>query len=189
MNLLPQGIEKDISDRIRRGDSAAMKSLYDLMQPYLDGVCSRYLNDDDDVKDALQEVFIKIFSEFGKFKYRGQGSLQAWTKRIAVNEALMRLRSRKRSRLVPLDEREVDGDCDEGAEIEDISAEDLLGFIRLLPEQYRTVFNLYILDDMSHKEIASVLGISESTSASNLHRAKKLLTQMILSYRQAKDYD
>ena len=151
---------------------------------HLAAVCARYVPDDETVKDLLQEVFIKIYTRFDSFEYRGPGSLQAWCRRIAVNESLLYLRRTRREAETPL---EAVGDLpqpDEEPQIADIPQAEVLAMVRRLPDRYRTVFNLYVFEEMSHKEIAGQLQIGESTSASNLHRAKALLTRWINEYRR-----
>ena len=165
--------EEQIIRLVQSGDTTAMRSLYNLHIRYLTAVCARYLARDEDVKDALQEAFLKIFTSIGRFEYRGEGSLRAWMTRIVINEALKLLR------------REHNDTADEEPATEEIPAEALHEMIRTLPAGYRTVFNLYVMEQKSHKEIAALLGISESTSASQLHRAKALLAEKIKHYRTA----
>lgn len=175
--------EKALIDALRSGKPAAKRSFYEQFHRYLAAVCARYVPDNDDIKDLLQEVFIKIYTRFDSFQYRGTGSLKAWSRRIAVNEALQYLRSSKRKQTCSLEDF---GDLPEPAatpDIDDIPETALLAMIRRLPERYRTVFNLYVFEEMSHKEIAEQLRIEPGTSASNLHRAKALLTRWIKEYR------
>ena len=175
--------EKNLIDALRRGGSPAKRSFYEQFHRYLAAVCARYVPDNDDVKDLLQEVFIKIYTRFDSFEYRGVGSLQAWSRRIAINEALQFLRAAKRN---PQTSMELLGDLpepDDSPDIADIPAQELLAMVRRLPDRYRTVFNLYVFEEMSHKEIGALLQIGESSSASNLHRAKALLTRWIKEYR------
>ena len=175
--------EKALVDGLRSGKNAAKRSLYEQFHRYLAAVCARYVPDDETVKDLLQEVFIKIYTRFDSFEYRGPGSLQAWCRRIAVNESLLYLRRTRREAETPL---EAVGDLpqpDDEPQIADIPQAAVLAMVRRLPDRYRTVFNLYVFEEMSHKEIAGQLQIGESTSASNLHRAKALLTRWINEYR------
>ena len=175
--------EEALIASLRKDKSAAKRSLYEQFHRYLAAVCARYVRDDDTVKDLLQETFIKIFTRFDSFEYRGTGSLQAWCRRIAVNEALQYLRNSKRLAETPLETLGELPEPDETPRVDDIPQQELLAMIRRLPDRYRTVFNLYIFEEMSHKEIAALLQIGESTSASNLHRAKALLTKWIKEYR------
>lgn len=174
--------EEQIIRLVRSGDTTAMRLLYDSHVRYLTAVCARYVARDEDVKDVLQESFLKIFSSIGRFEYRGEGSLRAWMTRIVINEALKLLRREQRLDLVDL--KPVHSDkADEPPETEEIPTEVLHRMIRTLPAGYRTVFNLYVMEQKSHRQIAALLGISESTSASQLHRAKALLAEKIKHYR------
>ena len=178
--------EEDLIHLVQRGDTAAMKSLYGLHVRYLAAVCSRYISGDEDVKDVLQDSFLRIFSSIGRFQYRGQGSLRAWMTRIVVNESLKLIRREQRLTTVDL-RQEHAAKADPPPDTDDIPAEVLHAMIRSLPPGYRTVFNLYVMEQKSHKEIASLLDISESTSASQLHRAKAMLAEKIKRYRTAND--
>lgn len=174
--------EEQIIRLVQRGDTTAMKSLYNLHVRYLTAVCARYIARDEDVKDVLQESFLKIFSSIDRFEYRGEGSLRAWMTRIVINEALKLLRREQRLDTVGLRQEHTDT-ADEEPATKQIPAEALHEMIRSLPDGYRTVFNLYVMEQRSHKQIAALLGISESTSASQLHRAKALLAEKIKHYR------
>ena len=125
----------------------------------------------------------QIFSSLDSFKYRGEGSLKAWMARITLNETLRFIRNNSRFTLTCFDETDMNIANSDNMETEGIPTEMLYQFIRELPEGYRTVFNLYIIDDKSHKEIASILGIKENTSASQLHKAKAMLAQKIRQYK------
>lgn len=175
--------EKDLIEALRRGGNPAKRDFYDQFHRYLAAVCARYVSDNDAVKDLLQEVFIKIYTRFDSFDYRGTGSLQAWSRKIAVNEALQYLRASKRMAETSLEALGDIPDPDDTPDLSGIPQGVLLDMIRRLPERYRTVFNLYIFEEMSHKEIAALLGIGESSSASNLHRARGLLTKWIHEYQ------
>lgn len=169
---------------VRNGDPAAKRSLYEQYYRYLAAVCARYVHSDEDVRDLLQDVFIRIFTRFDSFRNRGEGSLRAWCRRIAVNEALQHLRKARRLDTTPI---EITGDLpapDETPDVATIPQKELLGMIQRLPDRYRTVFNLFVFEEMSHKEISTLLGIGESTSASDLHRAKALLTKWIHEYQK-----
>ncbi len=143
---------------------------------------ARYISDEDDRKDVLQDSFIKIFDSLGRFTYRGEGSLRAWMTRITINEALQRLRREKRYDLFsPIEE--LQDDVEEPEDLDSLPPEVLLEMIASLPEGYRTVLNLFVFEDKSHKEIAQLLGIKENSSASQYHRAKALLAQKINAYK------
>ena len=143
-------------------------------------MCS-YISDEETLKDVVQESFIKIFTGIGEFTYRGKGSLKAWATKIAVNEALMQLRKDKQF-IYSLQEAEIGNSPDEDPDTEGLGMETLLFFIRKLPPGYRAVFNLYVIEEKSHKEIAEILQIQPNTSASQFLRAKRMLAEMIREY-------
>lgn len=172
--------ELQLLDRVKQGDATAMRVVYSAHVRYLAAVCSRYVVNDEDMKDVLQDSFLKIFSGIASFEYRGKGSLKGWMTRITVNEALKFLR-RNHMEFVEIAEQEYDR-ADETPDVDAMPASALFAFIRELPAGYRAVFNLYAIENRSHKEIAAMLHIKESTSASQLHRAKALLAEKIMKY-------
>lgn len=178
--------EPELVNRIIGGDSRAMKELYDSHVGFLMAAASRYIPDDDDVKDVLQESFVKIYTSISKFNYRGDGSLRAWMTRIVVNEAIDFLDRNKRNGGVsagePAAEEIIEDEYDE-PDAGQVPIEVIHDMIRRLPEGYRKVFNLYVFEGQGHREIAKKLNISESTSASQLHRAKAMLARQINSYK------
>lgn len=165
------------------GDNTATEWIYRRHVQYLSALCSRYITEDEDIKDVLQESFIKIFTSLDRFKYRGEGSLKAWMAKITLNETLKFVRNNSRLPIDSIDDKDMNIADGDSMETEDIPTDVLHQFIRELPDGYRTVFNLYVIDDKSHKEIAQLLGIKENTSASQLHKAKSMLAQMIKHYR------
>lgn len=165
------------------GDNTATEWIYRKHVRYLSALCSRYITEDEDIKDVLQESFIKIFTSLDSFKYRGEGSLKAWITKITLNETLKFVRNNSRLPIDGIDDKDINIADGDSMETEDIPTDVLHQFIRELPDGYRTVFNLYVIDDKSHKEIAQLLGIKENTSASQLHKAKSMLAQKIKHYR------
>ena len=140
-------------------------------------VCLRYGSNRETAEDLLQEGFIKVFSAIGSFE--GSGSFEGWMRRIFVNTALEYLRKNdilKES--VEIDNAEVLQEVDYSA-IERISADELMELIAELPPGFRTVFNMFVIEGYSHKEIGDALGITESTSRSQLTRAKRLLQKKL----------
>lgn len=165
------------------GDNTAIEWIYRKHVRYLSALCSRYITEDEDIKDVLQESFIKIFTSLDSFKYRGEGALKAWMAKITLNETLKFVRNNSRLPIDSIDDKDMNIADGDSMETEDIPTDVLHQFIRELPDGYRTVFNLYVIDDKSHKEIAQLLGIKENTSASQLHKAKSMLVQKIKHYR------
>lgn len=165
------------------GDNTATEWIYRRHVRYLSALCSRYITEDEDIKDVLQESFIKIFTFLDSFKYHGEGSLKAWMAKITLNETLKFVRNNSRLPIDSIDDKDMNIADVDSMETEDIPTDVLHQLIRELPDGYRTVFNLYVIDDKSHKEIAQLLGIKENTSASQLHKAKSMLAQKIKYYR------
>lgn len=185
MSRLPYNSERELIDRLRRGDASALGEVYACYANYLTAVCSRYIIEDEDIRDVLQESFIKIFTKADTFHYEGEGSLKAWITQVTVNEALQHLRNEKRKEIVGFDDEHIEDKAelpDEAPPINDVPTEVLLEMIRKLPPGYRTVFNLYVIEGKRHKEIAKILNIQEQTSASQLLRAKRLLAMWIKEY-------
>lgn len=166
---------------VQEGDPMAMRAVYSEYIRYLTAIASRYIVNSEDVKDVLQNSFLKIFSGIKEFEYRGRGSLRGWLSRVTVNEALKFIRSNCRFESVEISESELDLP-DAEPDIDSLPSSVIYQMIRELPEGYRTIFNLYVIENRSHKEIASLLNIRESTSASQLHRAKLLLANKIKRY-------
>lgn len=173
--------EKEIIQGCKRGIASAQRELFDQYSPKLMAVIYRYVGNDDDANDVLQETFIKIFSTIHTFKWKDVGSLQAWATRIAVNTALNFLRKNKRLKLssTPVETLGEPPNLTTAQEVNSIDINTLMNMIAQLPDGYRTVFNLYCLDGFSHKEIAQQLGITEKTSSSQLTRAKAILARRI----------
>ena len=175
--------EQRLVKRLQEGDKTAAREFYSLYADRLAGVCSRYITDEEDLKDVFQNALVHIFSHIADFEYRGVGSLQAWTTRVMVNESLRFLRTKKHE-IVQLDNVAVDEIDDDDPSISDIPPDTIRQMLSSLPTGYRTVLNLFFFEDMSHQEIAQLLGIKKDTSASQLHKAKKLLLKMIKKYNE-----
>lgn len=173
--------EEQLLNLVKQGDPKAMRTVYATYVRYLAAICSRYIINDEDVKDVLQDSFLKIFSSITSFEYRGKGSLKGWITRITVNETLKFLQKNNRFEFVEISEQEHDKP-DEEPDVDALPSSVLFQLIRELPDGYRTIFNLYVIENKSHKEIAKLLDIKESSSASQLHRAKSLLATKIRRY-------
>ena len=194
MLWLADNDEKRISRGVAKGDKQAMRKLYDLVAGSISSACCRYVANDDDAKDVAQDTFLSIITHIEDFEYRGKGSLRAWATRIAINKAVNFMRKQDKQ-LLSIKEELLSDKSLNAVEVEsnlalqdlyDIDSDQLHAFIRSLPDGYRTVFNLYAIDGKSHGEIAQLLGISESTSASQYHRAKVLLAKKITNYLSQK---
>lgn len=168
---------------IKKGKDSAIKELYDSYVRYFTAICSRYILNEEDVKDVLQDSFMKIFSSIHTFEYRGSGSLKGWMTRIVVNETLKFIQRNSKVEFVELTPETIEKEEDD-PNTEGIPSSVIYRMIRELPDGYRAVFNLYVIEEKSHKEIAELLHIKESSSASQLHRAKALLADKINNYRK-----
>ena len=143
------------------------------------GICYRYTGNKQVSEDLLHDGFIRVFESIRLFQYRGAGSLTAWIHKIFVNVSLEYVRTQKST--VPMEEwKEPESIPDE--EFESVPADVLMRFITELPAGYRTVFNFYVFEEMTHKEIAETLHIHEASSRSQFARAKALLAQKVRAY-------
>lgn len=173
--------EQRLVKRLQEGDKTAAREFYTRYGGSLAGVCVRYIADEEDVKDVIQNALVHIFSHITDFKYRGSGSLEAWGVRIAVNESLKFLRTKVQYELLQPDYDIID-DSEDDPSVRDIPPDILRKMLNRLPTGYRTVLNLYVFEGKNHQEIARLLGIKKDSSASQLLRAKSLLAQMIRKY-------
>ena len=171
--------EQLLLEKIRKKDGAAMRRLFDICAPMLMSLANRYIPDKDDAQDVLQTSFISIFDKIDRFEYQGPGSLLAWMSRITTNACISWLRKKKRLMFAPLPEDLIDESSLEEPKYNSLSQDAIYDANSSLPDGYRTVLNLYVFEDLSHKEIASLLGITEGTSASQLHRAKAMLSKKL----------
>ena len=159
-----------------KNNTKAQEQLYDLLAPKLFAVCLKYSRSYEEAQDNLQEAILLIFEKIGQ--YKNSGSFEGWAKRVVINYVLQQYRNQKVFEIVS--EKIPDTD-DVEIEDENVSIEFLTKIIQELPDRYRLVFNLYVMDGYSHKEIAEMLGINIGTSKSNLARAKAILKDKIES--------
>jgi RNA polymerase sigma-70 factor (ECF subfamily) len=163
---------KKIIDKCASGDVRAQTELYRLFAPKMFGVCLRYAKDSTEAEDNLQEGFIKVFTNIKGFKH--EGSFEGWIRRIMVNVSLEKYR--KQHLMYPVEDVGIYEKYDYSDSILDkISAEELIELIQQLSPRYRTVFNLFVMEGMNHKEISEEMSISVGTSKSNLARARETL--------------
>jgi RNA polymerase sigma-70 factor (ECF subfamily) len=158
----------------QKNDIKAQEQLYNLLAGKLFVVCLKYSQSQVEAEDNLQECFLLIYEKIGQFQFKG--SFEGWAKRLTVNYILQLYRKKKHLEIVSENfPEDVEVEIDE----EDISLEYLLSLVRILPDRYRLVFTLYVLDGYTHKEIAEMLSIEIGTSKSNLARAKMILKKKI----------
>lgn len=177
--------EKELAIRCARGDNEARKELYEKYGARLLSLCRRYAADPADAEDMMQDAFVKIFRVIGRFHWTHQGSLYSWMARVALNLAFDSAKRRRRLARQFLDVEGLEGSIQEEPEYSEVATVPpgvLNSLIDALPEGYRTVFRLYCIDGLSHKEIADLLGIKEKSSSASLSRARALLAAEILRY-------
>ncbi|HEV7346741.1 RNA polymerase sigma factor [Telluribacter sp.] len=168
--------ETQLVRALQKADPKAQRQVYEKYSSRMLGVCMRYVGDRMSAEDVLVEGFMRVFDKIEQFK--SEGSLEGWIRRVMVNEALGYLRQRKRL-LDDADLDEAQAIADNSIVDQNLEAQELMEIIEGLPTGYRTVFNLYAIEGYSHAEIAALLGITESTSKSQLHRARALLQQLV----------
>jgi RNA polymerase sigma-70 factor (ECF subfamily) len=168
------GLDQLIND-CKKNDPKAQEQIYKIFAPKFFGVCLKYSTNYAEAEDNMQDGFIIVFKKIEQFNFKG--SFEGWAKRIMVNNALQKYRSQTRFLEVVNDnisEEEIPEIDDE-----DVSLEYLMQIIQELPDRYRMVFNLYVLDGYSHKEISEMLEITTGTTKSNLARARMILKEKI----------
>lgn len=171
--------EDDLIDGCLQGDRKMQHALYQRFAPKMYGVCLRYAANAAEAEDILQEGFIKVFNKLSSF--RREGSFEGWVRRIFVNTAIEHFR--KKSYLQPITEREESSyEAKNLSVLDSLAEKDIIGLVQQLSPGYRTVFNLYVIEGYTHREIAEQLGISEGTSKSQLSRAKLILQDMVQTY-------
>jgi RNA polymerase sigma factor (sigma-70 family) len=172
---------RNIINGCLNGDRSSQELLYRRNVARMYGVCLQYARNEEEANDILQEGFIKIFENLPS--YRFEGSFEGWMRRIMVNTALEKYREKHNLyRVDDIDKlNEIEAEIEVG-EYTGLEAEDLLNMIQALPPQYKIVFNLFAIEGYSHKEIGEMLGISPSTSKSNLSRARDILKRKVLRF-------
>jgi len=165
-------------------DRKAQETLYHKYKSVLFVLCLKYCANEAEAEDNLHNAFIEIFTNISKYKQKG--SFEGWMKRITINKAIDSYK--KKYNMVPIKEDKIE-QVEVAEEELQLSLETLLRLVQELPNQYRLVFCLYQLDDYPHQEIAQMLSISESTSKSNLHRAKVILREKIKAARAFQNYN
>ncbi len=158
------------------GDKRAQEKLYSMFAPKMFGVCLRYAKDYTEAEDNLQDGFVKVFTNIKSFRY--EGSLEGWVRRIMVNVSLEKFR--KQNVMFPVEDVGIYESNRSSEEILDkISANELIDLIQQLPPRYRMVFNLYVMEGMSHQQIGEAMDITTGTSKSNLARAREILQRKV----------
>src|SRR6476619_768608 len=168
--------ESDLIEGCIEGNRKMQYELYQRFAAKMYGVCLRYASNAEEAEDVLQEGFIKVFKKLHSF--RSEGSFEGWSRRIFVNTAIEQCR--RKTYLQPITERE-EGTI-EGkylSVLDSLAKRDVIALVQELSPGYRTVFNMYVIEGYTHREIADALGISEGTSKSQLSRAKLILQDLL----------
>ena len=175
--------EEELIKGCIRENAACQKEVFNRFAGRMLGVCQRYARNTADAEDILQDAFIKVFNKIGQFKF--EGSFEGWIRRIAVNTAL------KKYSLIRYDKEFTGYDINENQEghsepaaFSHLTEKDLLVLINSLPDGYRLIFNLYVIEGYQHEEIAGMLGIQPGTSRSQLVKARTLLQKQILQLQK-----
>lgn len=171
--------DTDLIEGCLQGNRKMQQELYERFAPKMYGVCLRYAGTATEAEDILQEGFIKVFNKMGSF--RSEGSFEGWIRRIFVNTAIEHFR--KKTYLQPITEMEEN--TLEGkylSVLDSLAEKDIIKLVQQLSPGYRTVFNMYVIEGYTHKQIAEILGISEGTSKSQLSRAKLILQDLVKTF-------
>ena len=170
--------EQELVTRCANNDRHAQEFLFNQFYKELYVIAMRYLSDHQDAEDVIIQSFTKVFKNVKQFTYTGQGSLGRWVRTILINESIRLLKKRSLvqfnddMKLLQVEHDEADG-------LQQMQASDILRMIEKLPTGYRTVFNLFVVEGYPHKEIGTMLGISESTSKTQLKKARNHLMTSI----------
>ena len=159
-----------------RGDRQSQSQLYTMLMQKMFVVCLRYSKNREEAEEILQEGFMKVFEFIHQYKFAG--SFEGWVRKIMVNCALQKYRSKKLHAVVDIDPATIENIGNENI-ISQIGTKELLEMVQQLPPSYRMVFNLYVFEGMKHREIAQHLNISEGTSKSNLSDARAILQRAV----------
>jgi len=171
--------ESDLIQGCIAGDRRIQEELYRRFAPKMYAVCLRYAGNAEDAQDILQDGFVKIYKNLARF--RGEGSFEGWIRRIFVNTSIEHLR--RKTYLKPIAEKEENTiPYKEKSVLDNLAEKDIMKLISQLSPGYRTVFNLYVVEGYTHREIGDILGISEGTSKSQLARARMILQDMVINY-------
>ncbi len=173
---------EQLINNCKKNDTSAQSQLYKLFSGKLFSLCLKYSRNHAEAEDNLQDSFVTIFNKISQ--YNNIGSFEGWLKRVTINTALQRYRDKGVFNIINDENIE---DVTVEVEDDDLSIDYLLNIIQELPNRYRLVFNLYVLDGYSHKEVADMLSISTGTSKSNLARARLILKEKIENYKASQN--
>ncbi len=173
-----------IIEGCKKNETYCQELLFKEFAPRILTVCRRYGTSHFGAKDILQETFLAVFKNIKLYDSQ-KASIETWMKRIAINTALKAIRGKKLQTISFEEYNRTSEETAENAEdVEQVSIEKILSVIQELPDGYRTVFNMYVIDGYAHKEIADILGISIQTSKSQLSKAKKMIRAKLAAYKK-----
>lgn len=178
MSSKNRDIEKRLIQESVAGDQLAFRTLYEKLSPKMYTVALRYMNSEHDAKDVLQDAFIRVYKKLSSFRFAG--SFEGWCRRIVVHTAIEHIRRSKASMFGDIEQVRQGVDP---KSLSNLQLADLMKAIQGLPTGYRTVFNMYVIEGYSHKEIAEELGVTESTSKTQLFKARNQLQAVIRSQK------
>ncbi|MBS1661736.1 MAG: RNA polymerase sigma factor [Bacteroidetes bacterium] len=164
-----------LAEKASGGDEKSFQEIYEAIAGKMYSLCLRYAGNANDANDCFQEGFVKLYKHLASF--RGDGSFEGWARRIFVSACIDGIK--KKSRFLSVLPETLDKESDDLSGYDKLANEDLMRNIRELPDGYRTVVNLYMVEGYSHKEIGELLNISEEGSRSQLFRARNLLQKML----------
>jgi RNA polymerase sigma factor (sigma-70 family) len=174
-------LEKIIEGCVKH-DKKSQKELFEMLYGKAMATCMRYIRDNDTAQDVVQESFIKLFKNIES--YDGSGSFESWARRFFINSSIDHIRRNKNTVIMEDSERvEDESPYVIDFDVKELDSKEILNAVKSLPDGYRSVFNLYAIEGYSHKEIADMLDISEGTSKSNYHRARKSLVEKLSHLR------
>lgn len=169
--------DRQLIDACKNGDRASQKVLFDRLAPRMFPVCIRYIGNREQAEDILQDGFVTLFTRIDSFK--GDGSFEGWARRIFVTTALMSLRKKDALKISDDLETARNMKAETASQTQNIGYKELMKIVMSLPTGFRTVFNMYAIEGYSHKQIAEMLGISETTSRTQFSRARAWLQKKI----------
>ena len=171
--MVAETFDIQLIEACKKGDRAAQRVLYDRLAPRMFPVCIRYIGDRTLAEDTLQDGFITLFTKLDS--YKGDGSFEGWARRIFVTTALMSLRKKDALKISEELETVRGMKAETVTQMQNIGYKELMALVMSLPTGFRTVFNMYAIEGYSHKEIAEILGITETTSRTQFSRARAWL--------------
>ena len=174
--------EQELARGCAHKDKEAREELFRRYGPRLFALCLRYSRDRNEADDLFQDAFIRVFDRIGRFRWQGEGSLFRWMARLTLNMSFDKARRRhlfQETDIGPYDDTLPEPEYEETLQIPQDKLAEMIG---RLPERYRTVFQLYCIDGLTHVEIARLLGIKEKSSSADLARARALLSGHIKKY-------